>query len=179
MRRAGLVFGAPQADTWRKGKCLSMEKNSLKASVVVASVVLLLFLPACTAWWNSERDAIRRAVVDHEMDAQGRELDDIIVRLSPGEFRADLGHGSKMVWLVSTRLDRQYREEEYFRTRSPERSYLFLQDISIDSSQTEADVAVVVWLGSGKPISKELSLEKEDEDWEVTSERLLSGEQSP
>lgn len=155
-----------------------MEKTSLKSSVVVASVAVLLFLPACTAWWNSERDAIRRAVVAHEMDAQGRELDDVIVRLSPGEFRADLGRGSKMVWLVSTGLDRQYREEEYFRMRDPERSYLFLQDVSVDSSQNRANVGVVVWLGSGKPIGKELSLHKQNESWEVSSERVLSGEHS-
>ncbi len=155
-----------------------MKKTSLKTSVVVASIAVLLFLPACTAWWNAERDAIRRAVVAHEMDVQGRELDDVIVRLSPGEFRADLGHGSKMVWLVSTGLDRQYREEEYFRVRDPQRSYVFVQDVDVNSSQNQANVGIVVWLGSGKPIGKELSLHKENENWEVSSERVLSGERS-
>lgn len=155
-----------------------MQKTSLKTSVVVASVAVLLLLPACTAWWDSERDAIRRAVVAHEIDAQGRELDDVIVRLSPGEFRADLGHGSKMVWLVSTALDRQHREDEYFRVRDPERSYLFVQDVNVDSSQERASVGIVVWPGSGKPISKELSLRKENQSWQVSSEKVLTGEYS-
>jgi hypothetical protein len=152
-----------------------MEKTSVKSCVAAALVTSLLFLSGCAGWWNSERDAIRRAVVAHELDEQAREVDDIIVRLSPGEFRGDFGHGSRIVWLVSTAYERQYREAEYFRVRDPERSYLYIQDVSVDPSQNRATVGVVVPSGSGKPIAKEISLHKHNDTWEVTSARVLTG----
>lgn len=147
----------------------------MKSCVTAASVISFLFLSGCAGWWNSERDAIRRAVVTHELDGQAQEVDDIIVRLSPGEFRGDFGHGSRIVWLVSTAYERQYREAEYFQVRDREGSYLFIQDVSLDPSQNRATVGVVVSSGSGNPIAKEISLHKHDDTWEVTSARVLTG----
>lgn len=147
----------------------------MKSCVTAALVTSLLFLSGCAGWWNSERDAIRRAVAAYELDEQAREVDDIIVRLAPGEFRGDFGHGSRIVWLVSTAYERQYREAEYFRVRGRERSYLFIQDVSVDPSQNRATVGVVVSWGSGKPIAKEISFHKHNDTWEVTSARVLTG----
>jgi hypothetical protein len=155
-----------------------MEKTSLKRWVTVVLVTLPLLLSACATWWNLERDTIRRAVVAYELDERRREVDDVIIRLSPGEFRADFGHGSRMVWLVSGAYDRAYREEEYFKVRDPERSYLFLQDVDVDPSQNRAIVAVVLYSGSGKPIEKEISLHKSNDNWEASSGRVLSGAQA-
>lgn len=155
-----------------------MEKGSLKSWVALALVTLPLFLSACSQWWSSDRDAIRRAVVAHEVDEQGRVVDDVIVRLSPGEFRADLGHGSRMVWLVSAPYQIQYREDEYFEVRDRERSYVFVQDVDVESSRNRASVGVVLYSRSAKPIAKEISLHKENGNWEVTSERVLGRAQS-
>ena len=146
----------------------------MKSCVAATLVTSLLCLSGCAGWWNSERDAVRRAVVAHELDEQAREVDDIIVRLSPGEFRGDFGHGSRIVWLVSTAYERQYREAEYFRVRDPGRSYLFIQDVSVDPSQTRATVGLVVSSSSGKPTAKEISLHKHNDAWEVTSARVLT-----
>ncbi len=147
----------------------------MKSCVAAALVTSLLCLSGCAGWWNSERDAIRRAVVAHELDEQGRDVDDIIIRLSPGEFRGDFGHGSRIVWLVGTAYERQYREAEYFRVRDPGRSYVFIQDVSVDPSQNRATVGVVVSPRSGKPIAKEISLHKHDDTWEIASATVLNG----
>jgi hypothetical protein len=138
-----------------------------------AALILLLAVSACAAWWDSESDAVRRAVVAHELEKRGTSVDDLIVRLSPNEFRADFGHGAKMVWLVSSTLERQYREGEYFEFHDPERSYLFIQDVRYDSQRTQATVRVVVYEGSGAPRSKDLTVHKKDTAWQVVSETAV------
>jgi hypothetical protein len=136
----------------------------------VAALMLLLAVSACAGWWDSESDAVRRAVVAYELDERGTRVDDLIVRLSPNEFRADFGHGARMVWLVSSTLERQYREGEYFEFHDPQRSYLFIQEVRYDSQRTQATVRVVVYQGSGEPQGKDLTVDKKDAAWEVTSE---------
>jgi hypothetical protein len=138
-----------------------------------AALILLLTVSACAAWWDSENDAVRRAVVAYELDERETSVDDLIVRLSPGEFRADFGHGARMVWLVSSTLERQYREGEYFEFHDPERSYLFIQDVRYDSQRTQATVRVVVYEGSGPPRSKDITVYKKDTAWEVMSEEAV------
>jgi hypothetical protein len=116
---------------------------------------------------------VRRAVISHELDEQGITVDDVIVRLSPGEFRADFGHGSRMVWLVSNALERPYREGEYFRLRDPERSYLFIQEVHYDDQRGQAVVRALLYNGSGEPATKDLTLRKKDTTWEVASESVV------
>jgi hypothetical protein len=93
--------------------------------------------------------------------------------LSPGEFRADFGHGSRMVWLVSSVFERPYREGEYFRLRDPGRSYLFIQDVQYDGQRSQATVRVVLYEGGGEPASKDLTLYKKGSVWEVASEETV------
>lgn len=139
--------------------------------VAPATVFLLILLSACGGWWDSEKDAVRRAIIAHELDERGVQVYELIVRLSPTEFRADFGHGSRMVWLVSTRFDRQHRESEYFGHRDPSRSYLFVEDIRLNDSHDEATADVVLYLGDGQQVSKEITLRQEDGSWQVHSER--------
>lgn len=129
----------------------------------------------CASWWQSESDQIRRAVIEHELDQSGLQVDDVIVRLSPGEFRADIGHGSRMVWLVSNALERRYREGEYFRLRDPERSYIFLQEIRYEDSQTRARLTAVVYAASAGAVTRELIVSRTVTGWQVTSERPAEG----
>jgi hypothetical protein len=138
-----------------------------------AALVLLLAMSACAGWWDSESDAVRRAVVAYELEKRGTSVDDLIVRLAPNEFRADFGHGARMVWLVSSTLERQYREAEYFEFHDAERSYLFIQEVRYDSERARATVRVVVYEGSGEPRSKDLALNKKDTAWEVVSETAV------
>jgi hypothetical protein len=141
----------------------------------LAMSILVVLAAACSAWGESEADAVRRAVVAHELDGAGLKVAELIVRLSPNEFRADFGHGTRMVWLVSPAYQRWYREGEYFRLRDPALSYLFLKDVRYDESSGDATAQVDVYLGNGEPVSKELALHKENGAWSVTSDRVVSG----
>jgi hypothetical protein len=143
------------------------------AILMLAAISLLLLLSACSSWWDSESDAVRRAVIAYELDEPGIRVDDLVIRLSPSEFRADFGHQSRMVWLVSNALERQYREGEYFRLRDPERSYLFVQEVRYSDSAQVAMVRVVLHLVSQPLVTKDLTLHKTDAAWEVVSERLV------
>jgi hypothetical protein len=145
--------------------------RSLPRSVLAVTVIaLLLPLSACAGWSASENDAVREAVVGYELGEPGVVVDDLVVRLSPREFRSDLGHSSRMVWLVSNSFDRAYREGEYFRLRDPERSYLFIQDVRYDSSRNAATVRVVLYLVGDQPQTEDITLRRKALDWQVVPE---------
>jgi hypothetical protein len=148
-----------------------MDRTLRGFGVALATVFLLILLSACGEWWDSEKDAVRRAIIAHELDERGVQVDELIVRLSPTEFRADFSHGSRMVWLVSTRFDRRHVESEYFGLRDPSGSYLFVEDIRLNDSHDEATADVVLYLGDGQPVSNEITLRQEDGSWQVHSER--------
>jgi len=116
---------------------------------------------------------VRRAAIAYELAKSGSQVDDVVVRLSPGEFRADLVVGSRMVWLVSNALERRYREAEYFDTRDPGRPYLFVQEIRYDGSRARAVVRTVLYRGHDAPITKDLELIRSNAGWQVESERIV------
>jgi hypothetical protein len=147
-----------------------MLRSVLKALTAVAGFALLLPLSACASWSASESDAVRQAVIEYELDERGVVVDDLVVRLSPRELRSDLGHPSRMVWLVSNSFDRQYREGEYFKLRDPERSYLLIQDVRYDSSRNAATVRVVLYLVGDQPLTHDITLRRAGLDWEVVPE---------
>jgi hypothetical protein len=140
---------------------------------ILATAILLPQLSACATWWDSESDSVRRAVIEHEFDEPGTQVDDLVIRLSPQEFRADFGHGSRMVWLVSNPIERLYREREYFRLRDPQRSYLFIQDVRYDESHSAARVKVVVGLVGQNPKTEDIALRQTAGEWEVVSQTLV------
>jgi len=140
---------------------------------LVAPVLLLLALAGCAGWWDSESHKVRAAVISYELEKASAPIDDLVIRLSPREFRADYGGGSRMVWLVSNSLERRYREGEYFKVRDPQRSYLFVQDIRYDGPRTGALVRTVLYDVSHLPVTKELELAKTDDGWQVNSERIV------
>jgi len=143
--------------------------------ILLIAAAVMLGLVGCAGWWQSESDQIRRTVIEHELDRSGLQVDDVIVRLSPGEFRADFGHGSRMVWLVSNALERRYREGEYFRLRDAERSYIFLREIRYENSRAGAKVTIVLYTATTGAVTKEVSVSRTTTGWEVTSERPADG----
>jgi hypothetical protein len=147
-----------------------MNLRAPRAILILATLFLLPQLSACASWWNSESDSVRRTVIAHELDESGTQVDDLVIRLSPQEFRADFGHGSRMVWLVSNPIERLYREGEYFRLRDPERSYLFIQDVRYDESHSEAAVTIVLGLVDQNPTTKDVTLRQKAGEWAVVSE---------
>lgn len=147
-----------------------MNLRTPRQVLILATLVLLAQLSACASWWDSESDSVRRTVIAHELDESGTHVDDLVIRLSPQEFRADFGHDSRMVWLVSKPIERLYREREYFRLRDPGRSYLFIQDVRYDDSHSEAAVTVVLGLVDQSPTTKDLTLRQKAGEWEVVSE---------
>lgn len=150
-----------------------MEGGMTRTRMMLAMFVLPVVVSACASWEESESDVIRRAVITHEVDVRGVQVDELIIRLSPGEFRADLGDESRIVWLVSPGYQRQYREGEFFKVRDPGRSYLFVQDITYGDSRRQAAVRIVLYLGSGQLTTKEIALHKEGNSWQVSSEQVL------
>jgi len=146
---------------------------NLRAPREVLILVILVLLPqlsACASWWDSESDSVRRTVIAYELGQTGTHVDDLVIRLSPQEFRADFGHDSRMVWLVSNPIERPYREREYFRFRDPRRSYLFIQNVRYDESHSEAAVTVVLGLVDQDPTAKDITLRQMAGAWEVVSE---------
>jgi hypothetical protein len=153
-----------------------MKRQTIHRGLVLLAVFgVVLGLVGCAGWWHSESNQIRRAVLDHEMERSGSQVDDVIVRLSPGEFRDDLGHGSRMVWLVSNALERPYREGEYFRLRDPGRSYIFLRDVRIEESRDRAKVTLALYAPATGSVTKEVSVSRTATGWRVTSERPAAG----
>lgn len=150
-----------------------MIRRLRREAYLVAGLVALLALSSCAGWWDQESDRVRRAAIAYELAKSGSLVDDVVVRLSPGEFRADFAGASRMVWLVSNPLERRYREAEYFATRDPGRSYLFVQEIRYDGSHTRALVRTVLYQGSDAPITKDLELLKSNAGWQVESERIV------
>ncbi len=140
---------------------------------MLAAIGFLLLMSACASSWDSESDAVRRAVIAYELDEPGIQVDDLVIRLSPRESRTDFGHQSRMVWLVANTLERQYREGEYFRLRDPERSYLFVQEVRHSDSHQAATVRVVLYLVNQPLATKDLTLRKTDTAWEVVSEAAV------
>jgi len=147
-----------------------MEKGILRTGVVLAIFILVVVVSACAGWAESESDAVGRAVIAHELDERGVQVDELIIRLSPGDFRADFGYEGRIVWLVSPAYQRQYREGEYFRVRDPERSYLFVQDIRYDDPHNQATVRVVLYLRTGQLSTREVTLHKKGGSWEIRSD---------
>jgi len=147
-----------------------MNMRTPRQVVILTILVLLPQLSACASWWHSESDSVRLTVIAHELDDSGTRVDDLVIRLSPQEFRADFGRDSRMVWLVSNPIERLYREREYFKLRDPRRSYLFVQDVRYDESRSEATVTVVLGLVGHDPTAKDISLRQKAGEWEVVSE---------
>jgi hypothetical protein len=150
-----------------------MNLRAPREILILATLVLLPQLSACASWWDSESDSVRRALIAHELDESGMQVDDVVIRLSPREFRADFGHDSRMLWLVSNPIERPYREREYFRLRDPERSYLFIQDVRYDESRSTATVTVVHGLVDQNPTTKDITLRKTASEWDVVSETVV------
>jgi len=150
-----------------------MNLRAPREILILATLILLPQLSACASWWDSESDSVRRAVIAHEFDESGMQVDDLVIRLSPREFRADFGHDSRMVWLISNAFERPYREGEYFRLRDPERSYVFIQDVRYDESRSAATVTVVLGLVDQNPTTKDITLRKRASEWEVVSETTV------
>jgi hypothetical protein len=148
-------------------------KPSAINAILIPVAVMMLLLSGCASWWDSESDEVRRAAIGHELDAPGIQVDDLVMRLSQRESRTDFGHQSRMVWLVSNTLERQYREGEYFRLRDPGRSYLFVQEVHFGESRKVATVRVVLYLVDRPLVTKELTLHKTNTAWEVVSEAAV------
>lgn len=143
----------------------------MRITTVLTMSFLLIVVSACGDGSGSESDAIRRIVIAHELDEQGIQVDELIVRLLPDEFRADLWDGGRTVWLTGSAYQRQLREAEYFKVRDPERTYLLVQDIASAESPGEVSVGVVLYLGSGASTSKEITLHKTADSWEVSAQK--------
>ena len=97
--------------------------------------LVLLTISGCLG--GARNNAIRQAVVD-EMLGTGTGLPQVlVVRMGPGEARANFGFPGDTVFLYDAAS-----EGEFWRLRKPHLEYLFIKEItySDDSAQVEVEV---------------------------------------
>ncbi|MFQ6000964.1 MAG: hypothetical protein ACE5LG_04780 [Anaerolineae bacterium] len=108
---------------------------------------------------KEENHAIRQAIVQEVLAKEAVEV--LVIRLQPGEARADFGFEGDTVF-----FSRPREEEEFWRVSNPKLRYLFIKEISYDS-QTEAHVGVEI-RHADAIVSRMIDLRKVGGSWRVT-----------
>jgi hypothetical protein len=143
-----------------------------RTSIILALGALLLSTLACGAGGLAARrnNEIRRAAVAYELSAHGP-VDEVLVDYGLTEVRANLGfEDGKTVWLNS------FAAGEYFRTRDPKHSYLYLRDLDY----ADGTATILVERGNAGDVrSYSLALRREGSAWEVVSEESAATPSSP
>jgi len=145
-----------------------MKRNS----TILVVVILLLATLACGVGGPVTRrnNEIRRAALAYELSTRGG-VDEVLVAFGLTEVRDNLGfEGGNTVWL------NQFAEREYFRTRDPDQTYLFLHDLDYQAG------AATILVERGAPDGAEthrLTLQREGETWAVVSDESLEAVPSP
>lgn len=139
---------------------------------ILVLVILLLATLACGVGGPVTRrnNHVRRAALAYELSTRGS-VDEVLVAFGLTEVRDNLDfEGGNTVWL------NQFAEREYFRTRHPDRTYLFLHDLDYQAG------AATILVERGAPDGVEthrLTLGQEDETWAVVSDEPLEASSSP
>ncbi|GAB4533565.1 MAG: hypothetical protein Kow0063_15680 [Anaerolineae bacterium] len=135
--------------------------------VLLVALTLVLATLACGVGGPVTRrnNEIRRAALGYELATRGQ-VDEVLVAFGLTEVRDNLGfEGGNTVWL------NQFAEREYFRTRDPERTYVFLHGLDYQ------DGTATILVERGAPDGIEtyrLTLQREGEGWVVVSDEPLA-----
>lgn len=125
-------------------------------------VLLVLLTLSVGCMGKEENHAIRQAIVQEVLAKEA--VDVLVIRLQPGEARADFGFQGDTVFFL-----RVGEEEEFWQVRDPRRRYLFIKDIFYDS-QSEAQVEIEILEGDLR-FDRVLNLHKRDGSWRVGQPR--------
>lgn len=108
---------------------------------------------------QEENHTIRQVILQDVLAKEA--VDVLVIRLQPGEARADFGFQGDIVFFLGPR-----EEEEFWLVRDPKLRYLFIKDISYDS-QTEAQVEIEI-RHADAIVSRVIDLRKVGDSWSVT-----------
>jgi hypothetical protein len=142
-----------------------------RCPILLVLLTLLLSTLACGVGGPVTRrnNHIRRAALSYELTTRGS-VDEVLVAFGLTEVRDNLDfEGGNTVWL------NQFAEREYFRTRDPSKTYLFLHDLDY-----QAGTATIL-VERGAPDGAEthrLTLQREGEVWAVVSDEPLDASPS-
>jgi len=135
-------------------------------------LILLLATLACGVGGPLTRrnNEVRRAALAYELSTRGG-VDEVLVAFGLTEARDNLGfEEGNTVWL------NWVAEREYFRTRDPDRTYLFLHDLDYQ----DGTASILVDRGDvGGVTTRVFSLRREGDAWEVVSDEPLEPSSSP
>ena len=125
-------------------------------------VLLVLLALSVGCMGRAENHAIRQAIVQEVLRKEAVDL--LMIRLQPGEARADFGFQGDTVFFLGPG-----EEEEFWQVRNPKLRCLFIKDIFY-YSQTEAQVGMEILQGDLR-LDRVLNPHKRDGSWRVGQPR--------
>jgi hypothetical protein len=118
---------------------------------------------------------VRLAVYEYEQAVRGK-TDDLVIDFQRNEprilFAGQNENGGRTVWLY------RLGAREFFALRTPEKTYLYIQNIAYNNNHSSA--TVTVFRGDGSSYQgRHLTLEKSSEQWLVTQDVEIDATDAP
>jgi hypothetical protein len=137
------------------------------APVRIVSVLVLLLLPILACGYINPvyqaNNEVRLAVYEYERETRGK-VDDLVIDFQRNEprivFAGQNENGGRTVWLY------RLGAREFFALRPPEKTYLYIQQVTYNDDYTTATVTSFRGDGLGYQ-GRQLTLEKDNEQWLV------------
>ncbi len=140
-------------------------------------LLALLVLPALACGLSGPRtqlnNGVRLAVFEYMRSTHGP-AQDLVLHFNRGEprvnFEGQNQNGGRTVWLYSLGA------REYFATRPPQATYLYIREIELNDDGTKATTQV--YYGDGQAYEgRQLTLARDQNNlWQVTEEQVINQE---
>ena len=163
----------------RNQELISDKLTSAPARLRAAGMLLLLILPmlACgyvNTVYQTNND-VRLAVYEYEREVRGKP-DDLVIDFERSEprilFAGQNENVGRTVWLY------RLGAREFFALRPPEKTYLYIQNIAYNSDYTTA--TATLFRGDGSSYQgRQLTLEKDSDQWQVTQDIEINATEAP
>lgn len=140
----------------------------------ILGLLLLLTLPAMACGFINTRyqlnNQVRLAVYKYERETWGKP-DDLIIDFQRNEprlkFEGQAENGGRTVWLY------RLAAKEFFATRPPEKTYLYIQEIEYNPETSRATVKVFRGDGFGYEGRELTAQQGDDGQWSIINEVKL------
>jgi len=149
------------------------------APMRVTGILLLLVLPMLACGYINPvyqtNNEVRLAVYNYEREERGK-ADDLVIDFQRNEprilFPGQDENGGRTVWLY------RLGAREFFALRSPEKTYLYIQNIEYNDDYTVA--TVTLFRGNGSSYQgRQLTLEKSTDRWLVMQDVEIDAAEAP
>ncbi len=169
----------PMARYKRAPRWISDKLMAAPMQVRVVGLLLLSLLPALACGYVNPvyqtNNEVRLAVYEYERAVRGK-TDDLVIDFQRNEprilFAGQKENGGRTVWLYRLGV------REFFALRPPENTYLYIQNIAYNNDYTGA--TVTVFRGDGSSYQgRQLTLEKDDDQWLVSQDVEIDATEAP